>query len=75
MECSQAADRLTKKTVNPEIESDYERGNDENPPKRQKSKENINYFIIFYFTLLQFNVENPSEISSLNSVPFTGMFL
>lgn len=25
LQCSKAADRLTKKTVNPEIESDYER--------------------------------------------------
>ncbi|UJR07032.1 hypothetical protein I4U23_011320 [Adineta vaga] len=37
LECSQAAGRLTKKTVSPEIESDYERNNEENPPKRQKN--------------------------------------
>ena len=32
LQCSQAADRLTKKQVNPDIESDYERGPDENQP-------------------------------------------
>lgn len=30
VQCSEAADRLTKKQVNAEIESDYERGPDEN---------------------------------------------
>jgi hypothetical protein len=43
LECSKAADQLTKKTINPEIESDYERHNEENAPKRQKSKNSNNY--------------------------------
>jgi hypothetical protein len=29
---------LTKKNVHPEIESDYERGSDENQPKQSPSK-------------------------------------
>ncbi|CAF4947720.1 unnamed protein product, partial [Rotaria socialis] len=33
-QCSAAADRLTKKTVNPEIESDYERNNNMNQLKQ-----------------------------------------
>ncbi|CAF1483606.1 unnamed protein product [Adineta ricciae] len=36
MECGHAADQLTRKTVNPEIESDYERHDDENSSKRHK---------------------------------------
>ena len=38
LQCSQAADRLTKKQVNPDIESDYERGLDKNQPTQITGK-------------------------------------
>ena len=38
LQCSEAADRLTKKMVNPEIESDYERNCNENQLKQYSRK-------------------------------------
>ena len=43
-QCSKAADQLTKKQVNPEIESDYERSTDENVSKQCTGK--ISYLFI-----------------------------
>ena len=46
LQCSEAADRLTKKTVNPEIESDYERNCNENQLKRHSRKFFFSSFIV-----------------------------
>ena len=50
-QCSQAADRLTKKQVNPEIESDYERGPDENQSTRIKGETVPSLYLLFLFSL------------------------
>ncbi|CAF3412181.1 unnamed protein product [Rotaria socialis] len=41
-QCSRAADQLAKKTVNPEIESDYERSGNENQSKQHKRQNSNN---------------------------------
>ncbi|UJR19136.1 hypothetical protein I4U23_022266 [Adineta vaga] len=63
LECSQAADRLTKKNVNPEIESDYERNNEENLPKRHKK----NPSEIVSLSIIPFNEQNSNIQSSTTS--------
>ena len=42
-QCSKAADQLTKKAINPEIESDYERVGDENRSKKPPRKTSLFY--------------------------------
>lgn len=51
LHCSEAADRLTKKKVNPEIESDYERNCNENQLNKH-SKKILFYLHFYYFNLL-----------------------
>ena len=74
-ECSRAADRLTKKHVNPEIESDYKRASDENDPKQLDSKFSRSpiYRSHYLFTFL--TTTTVSTISTLRTVPFGSEYL
>jgi hypothetical protein len=74
MQCSRAVDQLTKKTIHPEIESDYERNIDENQSEQHPSKNSviINLYCLLFYS---FTIATTSTISSLKSVPFASKFL
>ncbi len=73
-QCSHAADRLTKKNVNPEIESDYERAPDENQPKQSTSKISLAFMYLFFPMFTFLITATVPTISTLTAVPFGSKF-
>ena len=73
-QCSEAADRLTKKQVNPEIESDYERGPDENQSTQITGKTSVSASSTALFFLC-LDLATTSTITTLRNVPFGGRSL
>ncbi len=69
-QCSKFADRMEKKQVHPEIESDYERVRDENQPEQPIGEIPLaliyRSFVVFLFLII---VIAPI-ISTLKTIPF-----
>ena len=73
-QCSAAADRLTKKQVNPDIESDYERGSDENQSTQITGKTSVSASSTALF-FLGLGLATTSTITTLRNVSFGGRSL
>ena len=71
LQCSRAADQLTKKMVNSEIESDYERNVDKNQSKQNSRKTYYHFilpFALFIFYSNYFNNIYVKECSAYRQV-------